>query len=234
MKPLMMVSTERKSWMLGLAFLIQFATSFTSGVFVLPMATGVNGFASPDDIGLTLATIASNATLIQLAICMELVTSAGVIFLGAMLYSAARKQNGGLALTAFGLYVLEGALIAVKMLMIFALLVFSRQFIAAGSPVSLEPMAELLYEVMAYSSKMLNFAFCLGGTIFYALLFKARTVARPLSLWGLLSAQGVFAGVILGLFGMNAPIILFVPYIPFELTIGVWILLKGVKREKVN
>jgi len=229
-----MEAREKKSRMLGLAFLIQFVTSFTSGVIVLPMATGVQGFGVPDDIGRMMAAIAKNSGLIHLNILMELVTAAGVIFLGAMLYSAVRKQHEGLALTAFGLYVLEGALIAVAKLALFALLVLSRQFIAAGSPASLEPTARLLYEVMECSLKMLNFAFCLGGTIFYALLFKARTVARPLSLWGLVSAQGIFAGVLLGLFGIEAPIFLYVLYIPFEIVIAVWILIRGVKKETVK
>jgi hypothetical protein len=39
-----MGTTEKKSRILGLAFLIQFVTSFTGGVLVLPMATGVGGF----------------------------------------------------------------------------------------------------------------------------------------------------------------------------------------------
>jgi len=138
-------------------------------------------------------------------------------------------------LTAFGLYVLEAALIAVKMLVLFALLVLSRRFIAAGSPASLEPAAGILNELMSYSSKMLNLAFCIGGTIFYALLLKSRAVAWPLALWGLVSAQGVLAGVVLGLFGLEAPIFLYVPYIPFELGIAVWILFKGAKMgEKSN
>ena len=226
-----MGTTEKKTRLLGLAFLIQVVTSFTSGLGVLPRATGVQGFGLLQTIGQTMATIAKNAGLIHLDILLELVTAAGVIFLGAMLYSAVRKQHEGLALTAFGLYVLEGALIAVTKLVLFALLVLSQQFMAAGSPVSLEPTARILYEVMSYSSKMFNLAFCAGGTIFYALLFRARTVARPLSLWGLVSAQGVFAGVLMGLFGANAPVFLYVLYIPFELVIAVWILIKGVKTE---
>jgi len=229
-----MIATEKKSRILGLAFLIQFVTSITTGLVVLPMATGVQGLGLLENIGQTMANIAKNAGLIHLDILLELVTAAGVIFLGAMLYSALRKQNEGLALTAFGLYVLEGALIAVTRLALFALLLLSQQFIAAGSPVSLEPTARMVYEVMSYSSKMFNLAFCLGGTIFYALLFRARTVAWPLSLWGLVSVQGVFAGVLIGLFGVKAPIFLFVLYIPFELVIAVWILIKGVKTETAN
>jgi len=234
MKSFKMESTEKKSRLLGLAFLIQFVTSFTAGVFVIPLATEVSGFGLPDNIGVTLAAIARNASLVRLAILMELVTAAAVIFLGAMLYSAVRSQHKGLALTAFGLYVMGGVLIAVKMLVFFTLLVFGRQFTAAGSPATLEPMGSLLYEVMVHSSRMLNFAFCLGLTIFYALLFKASTVSRPLLLWGLLSIQGILAGVILGFFGMTAPFLLAVPYIPFELVIAVWILVKGVKKEEGN
>jgi hypothetical protein len=229
-----MGTAEKKSRILGLAFLIQFVTSFTNGLFVLPVATGVQGFGRLENIGRTMATIAKNAGLIRLDILLELVTAAGVIFLGGMLYSAVKKQNQGLALTAFGLYVLEGALIAVTKLGLFALLVLSQQFIAAGSPVSLEPTAMMLYEVMSYSTTMLNFAACLGITIFYALLYRARTVAWPLSLWGLVSTQGVFAGVVMGLLGVKAPIFLYVLYIPFELVIGVWILIKGVKKETVT
>ena len=229
-----MGTTEKKSRILGLAFLIQFVTSITNGLVVLPMATGVRGFGVLENIGQTMANVARNAGLIRLDVVLELVTAAGVIFLGAILYSAVKKQHEGLALTAFGLYVLEGVLIAVTKLALFALLVLSQQFIAAGSPVSLEPTARMVYEVMSYSSKMFNLAFCLGGTIFYALLLRARTVARPLSLWGLVSAQGVFAGVLLGLFGVEAPIFLYVLYIPFELVIAVWILIRGVNKETVN
>jgi len=229
-----METTGKKSRLLGLAFLIQFITSIMFGVIVLPIATGIQPFGVPENMGQIMATIARNAGLIQLNILMELVTAAGVIFLGAMLYSTVRKENEGLALTAFGLYVLEGALLAIKTLALFALLVFSRQFIAEGSPTSMEPTAGMINEIESYSSKMLNFVFCLGGTIFYALLFKARTVAWPLSLWGLVSVQGVLAAVVLGLFGVEAPIFLVVLYIPFELAIAVWILIKGVKTETAN
>jgi hypothetical protein len=229
-----METTEKRSRLLGLAFLIQFVTSFTFGVVVLPKATGIQAFGAPENIGQIMATIAGNAGLIQLNILGEFATAAGVIFLGAILYSTVKKQHEGLALTALGLYVLEAVLIAIKMLLLFALLVFSRQFIAAGSPPSLEPTARMINDVMSYSSKMLNLAFCLGGTIFYALLYKARSVARPLSLWGLVSAQGVFAGVVLGLLGASAPVFLYVAYIPFELVIAVWILIKGVKKEIAN
>ncbi|MCX6376971.1 MAG: DUF4386 family protein, partial [Armatimonadetes bacterium] len=118
-----MGTTEKKSRILGLAFVIQFVTSITNGLVVLPMATGVRGFGRLENIGQTMANVARNAGLIRLDVVLELVTAAGVIFLGAILYSAVKKEHEGLALTAFGLYVLEGVLIAITKLALFALLV---------------------------------------------------------------------------------------------------------------
>lgn len=227
-----MTPSHKSSRILGLAFLIQFVTSFSAGVFVLPAATGVKAFGPPLGIDQIMANVVKNARFVRVNILLELVTAAGVIFLGAMLYSAVKKRHEGLALTAFGLYVLEGVMLAIAELALFALLVSGREFVDAGGPASMEATVKLLYEVMEYSFKIANLAFCVGGTIFYALLFRARTVARPLSLWGLLSAQGVFAGVLLGLFGAKAPVILYVLYIPFEFVIAVWILIKGINKEK--
>ena len=227
-----MHSAHRKSRVLGLAFLIQFVTSFSAGVFILPAATGVKAFGLPLGIGQIMANIAKNAAFARFNIFIEFITAAGVIFLGAMLYSAVRKQHEGLALTAFGLYIMEGVMLAVTELTLFALLVSSREYVAAGSPASMEATAKLLYEAMGYSLKIANLAFCLGGTIFYAMLFRARIVARPLSLWGLIGTQGVFAGVLLGLFGIKACVFLYVLYIPFEFVIAVWILIKGINKEK--
>lgn len=225
--------TGKKSRILGLAFLIQFVTAFTIGAIVLPMATGVQSFGLTVNLGQAMANIAKNPGLIQFAIFMELITAVAVIFLAALLYTTVKKMSEGLALTAFGLYVLGGVFLAISKLILFALLVFSREFIAAGSPASMEPMAGLMYETMEHSFRIANFAFCLGLTIFYALLWKANTVPRLLSLWGLVSIQGVLVGVVMRLFGIEAPIFLYVPYIPFELVIGLWILVKGTNKEQV-
>jgi len=143
-----------------------------------------------------------------------------------------KKRHEDLALTAFGLYVMEGVILAVSQLALFALLVTSRDFVGTRSSESMAEMARLIYDIMEYSHKIASLAFCIGGTIFYAMLLKARTVARPLSLWGLISAQGVLAGLLLDLLGLKAPVFLYILYIPFEFVIAVWILIKGITKEK--
>jgi hypothetical protein len=110
-------------------------------------------------------------------------------------------------------------------------MVLSQRFVAAGSPASMEPTASLVYKLMEFLPKMNSILYCVGGMIFYALLLKARTVAQPLSLWGLVGFLGVFAAAGLSLFGAKVPVFLYFPYIPFELFIAIWILIKGINKE---
>jgi hypothetical protein len=226
-----MTTHYKRSRILGLAFLVQFVTSFSAGVFILPKATGVKAFGAPLDIGQILANIAHNMAYARLNIYIELTTAAGVIFLGAMLYSTLKKGHEGLALTAFGLYVVEGVLIAATKLALYALMMMSRDYAAAGGSASMEAMADLAYRLMEFLPRMNSILYCVGGIIFYALLFGARTVARPLSLWGLVGFLGVFAAGVLGLFGAKVPVALYLPYTPFELVIAIWILIKGINKE---
>jgi Domain of unknown function (DUF4386) len=71
--------------------------------------------------------------------------------------------------------------------------------------------------------------FCLGGILFYALLVKSRVVPVALSLWGLITTLPMLIGTLAQIFGRSIPIIFYIPYVPFELAIAVWILVKGIQ-----
>ena len=69
----------------------------------------------------------------------------------------------------------------------------------------------------------------LRGTLFYYLLFKSAYVPKALAIFGLIAAPLAFVGELMGLFGIRVPLVVFLPNLPFELTIGVWLLVKGIK-----
>lgn len=71
-------------------------------------------------------------------------------------------------------------------------------------------------------------AFCPGGILFYYLLYKSGVVPRALSLWGLIAVFPGLIGTLLVVFGYEAPAFLYILYMPFELVIGLWILVKGI------
>jgi hypothetical protein len=71
--------------------------------------------------------------------------------------------------------------------------------------------------------------FALGATLFYYLFFKSGFLPRILSLWGLIAALLALIGTPFGLVGYDVPIIVFLPNLPFELTIGIWLMVKGIR-----
>ncbi len=217
-----MTTVNKTSRILGLAFLLQFITSFTSSA-ILKQAWFVQGNMSE-----TMLKIANNPTLIRTTILLDMLTSLGVIFLGAILFITLRKQNEEIALTALGFYILEGALLAVSRMETFQLLRFSQEYATAASP-ALLTMGQIAYEAMEYTGNTLHMlAFCLGGILFYYLLNKSGVVPRWMSLWGLLTTFPMLVGTLTQIFGYTIPFYFYVPYVPFELVIAIWILVKGI------
>jgi hypothetical protein len=220
-----MNSAGKTSRILGIAFLLQFVTSFSSGSFMKP------AWFVPGDIGATMLKIATNPLLFSANILFDMLTALGVIFLGAMLFLTLRHENEKMALTAMGFYFLEAALLAVSRSEAFSLLQISREYAASGQPANLLTMGNLAYASMDYVGSTLHMlVFCIGGILFYYLLDKARIVPRVLSLWGLITVPFLLVWTLLDIFGYQVPFFLYIPYVPFELVIGIWILIKGTKE----
>ncbi len=216
-----MNTVNKTSRVLGAAFLLQAITSLISGL-ILKLALTV-----PGDISKTMINIANNAWLMRVNILGEIITALGIIFLGAILFVTLRKQNEKMALIALGFYILEAALLAASRIEAFSLLRISQEYVAAGNPVYLQTIGNLAFESMNFGYTLLMLAFCLGGILFYYLLDKAKIVPRFLSLWGLITIFPMLIGTLFAIFGYEVPFFVYLPYVPFEFVIGVWILVKG-------
>jgi hypothetical protein len=219
----MTTKNHKISRILGLAFLLQFITSFSSGLVLQP------AWLVPGNINATMLRIADNPSLMKANILVDTLTALGVIFLGAMLFLTLREQNEKMALVGLGFYILEGALLAASRLDAFSLLRISQEYATAGRPDFLQTMANLALESMDFVGFTLHMlAFCLGAILFYYLLYKSGVVPRALSLWGLITVSPLLIATLLAIFDYQVPQFLALPYIPFEFVIGVWILIKGI------
>ena len=222
-----MNTTDKVSRVLGLAFLLQFITSVSSGSFIRPL------WLVPDDIRATMLKIAENPAVLRINILVDMLTALGVIFLGAMLFLTLRKQNEKMALVGLGFYILEGALLAGSRIGTFSLLQLSQEYASTGQPESLLVFGNVALGAMDYVGDVLHvLAFCLGAILFYVLLYQSKVVPRWLSLWGLITIMAVLAGTLTAIFDVHLPFIFFLPYFPFEFVIGVWILVKGIPEAK--
>ena len=222
-----MNSVSNISRVLGAAFLLQYFTSLISGL-ILSQALPGNFLPSVGPVSVNLIDVANNAWLIRANILGQTATAAGVIFLWAMLFVTLRRRNEETALVGFGFYVLEGALLAASMVATFFLLQIGQEYVTAGNPAYLQTIGNLAFESMNFGETLAELPFCLGAILFYYLFYKSRIVPRILSLWGLVGVSLVLIGTLSAIFGYGVSFFVYLPYVPFEFVIGVWILVKGM------
>ena len=67
--------------------------------------------------------------------------------------------------------------------------------------------------------------------MWYSLFYTSKYIPRVISLRGLLAVSVALVGIVFQFFGYDVPIFVFLPIAPFELTIGVWLLLRGIQEK---
>ena len=209
--------------LLGTAFLIQAVASLVGMLFLQqPLIV-------PGNIVETMNNISNNPVRMRASIVFILITAMGIVMLGALLFETLKKQNIKIARVAFGLYLLESAILAASRIPAFSLLRISQESVMAGHPDHLQILGNIFYDSADFGDWLHMLVFSVGATLFYSLFFKSRFIPRGISIWGLVAAPLALAGTLIALIGYNVPIFVFLPNLPLELTMGVWLIVRGIR-----
>ena len=215
---------------LGAAFLLQIIVSVAAMITEIRIKQDL---IVPGNMGESLINIANNTWLLRLNILGEMLATATLIFLGAMLYVTLKKQNGKIAVTALVFYGVSAGILAVSRLSVFALLRISEEYVLTGHPASLLPIGSLALESMDYGIILMGLPVCLGAILFFYLFYTSGMIPRILSLWGSMAMIVLLIGILYTLSTCNEiPFFFYIPYIPVEPAIGIWLLVKGIKEQQ--
>lgn len=207
---------------LGAAFAFQFATSLTAGLLSGPILAG-----SSSEV---LTNISSAPAQMQVSLLLFLLTSVGIIVMTSLLYVVLGDQNRPVARVALGLWMAEAVMLAVKALGLYTLVDLSAGRVDAGTPgASSETIGSLALDFSDHAGTIDMLFFCFGALLWYSLLFRSRIVPRLLSLWGLVAVFPVLVATVLLLWDNSRDLgfALYALYIPFELVLGLWLIIKG-------
>ncbi len=209
--------------LLGAAFLLQAIASLVSGLFLLqPLIV-------PRNILESMTNIANNAFQMRASIVVEMFTVFGIVMIGVLMYVILKKQDMRLAIIAMGLYLVEAAILAVSRIPAFVLLLVSQESVMTGHPDSLQALGKMLYESMSFGYNLHLLPFALGATLFYYLFYKSGYIPKSLNLLGLTAALLAVIGILFSLLGYDAAMVVLFLNLPFELGIGLWLLIKGIR-----
>jgi hypothetical protein len=214
---------------LGAAFFIVAVLSMLQ--MILSLFTLLSGSISDSFVN-----IANNPTQMRISILLALFTSVGIVVLAVLLFVVLHKQNKIIALVALGWWLIEAATLAVSKIGAFALIPLSLEYVKAGAPDSsyLQILGTLFFGVDRWGDNIHMLFFELGGILWYTLFFRSKYIPRALSLWGIVAVSLALIGTLLLIFGLEPIIILVIPNGLFELTIGLWLMVKGIKSYEVE
>ncbi len=212
---------------LGVALLLQATTSLVSGgILFAPLV-------DKTDIATTMTNIAQNQFKADLSIFLDIVTALGIVWLAVLLYSLLRKVNQIGATTALALYILEASILVMSKFAGYALIQVSSMYALNGDK-ALEGIGQLLLQVKDFSYNMHILPCGVGAILFYYLLVKSKTLPSWIPIWGLVTIIPVLIGTMLRTYGVEVPVAIMFPYIPFEFFAGAFILIRGLSDNTVS
>lgn len=210
----------------GSAFLLYIAAAFPAMV-LFGRATNVHGIAAK------LAGIAQHATDIRISVILELVGALSALVLAVTLYAITRRVDAELAMLGFACRVVEGVSGAIGVGGSAKLL----RLATVTGPNA--PDAETVR--MAAASLLTNQGvgvtatfFAVGSTLFAWLLLRGRMIPSPLAWLGVIGSALLVVGLPLQFAGFiegSGFGLIWLPVALFELTLGPWLIFKGVSME---
>jgi hypothetical protein len=222
---------------------LQLAAARVAGLmYLLTIATGV--FAEfyararqivPGDPAQTARNIAAHELLFRLGIVSDLITFAGCVILVVALYVVLEPVNRHVAMLAAFWRLGECVILAVITLNDFAALslVSSADYLRAFDARQLEALVYTLIRMQGAGYLIGMVFFGLGSTVFSYLWLRSRYVPRLLAGFGLFASLvlAIVTPLIMVLPSLRAVVvpIYFVPIFLFEITMGVWLLVRGIR-----
>jgi hypothetical protein len=213
----------------GFMFLFYIAIAITEMVLSGQITSG-NGTAAK------LANIAQHAPQMRLVIVLVMLTIFAALILVVALYGLTRDVDPDLAVLALMCRVTEGVTNIVPTIANLGLLslAIAAETTTGSEAATANALGALLLRVGGWSTTVSATAFAVGSTIYSSLFLRARSIPVWLSWLGVVGS--LLMVVILPLEGMalvkGAVVwIAWMPLFVFEVTLGLWLLIKGVSVQ---
>jgi uncharacterized protein DUF4386 len=211
----------------GSAFLLYIGVEI-AGMILL------RGIAS-DDVATRLANMAQHATAVRTVMVLAWISILCAIALGITLHAITCDEDRELATLGLVCRSIEGALGAFSMFSSAALLWLATTAMASNAVdvTSAHALATFLVKFRTWLFSVGATFFAIGSTAFAYLLLRGRMIPLPLAWLGVVASALIVVILPLQFAGFaSGPVTTFmwIPIALFELTLGPWLLVKGVRE----
>ena len=180
-------------------------------------------------------------TKILIGVLNDLLLVVSAVGTAVMLFPYIRKWNEHLALGYLCFRFMEAVFIAIGLVSILGLLSLSMHYETGTLTNETVQAAGFLLQSFHRWTFMLGPNLMLGiNTFLYSyLLLRTGLVPKPLAIFGMVTAVFVFGAGLLDMFGIIEPVstakgILALPVGVYEMSLAVWLMVKGFNKQKLN
>jgi len=222
-----MNSTRKTAVIAGVLFIIATVAGLLAKALV-PDPTGANYLMS----------LSANANRVAAGALLYLIGYFACAGIAVVMYPVLKQWNAGLALGSVIFRTIETVFYTVGVVCLLSLSALGQQFttaVAADRAV-LQAISDSLVSLRDHAGLVAVFAFCVGGFMYYTLLFQSRLIPRWLSGWGIVAIILMLTACVLALFSGN-PITSYIPLAaPIglqEMVLAVWLIAKGFNPSAI-
>jgi hypothetical protein len=217
---------QRAARVAGFTYLFYIAVAFPA------MALFGRATSGPD-IAAKLAGIAAHASAVRASIVLSLLGGFSALVLAVALHRVTRDAGRTLATLALACRVAEGVVGATFLPAMVGVLWLATAA-GAGAPdvAAAQALGAFLLRAGDWNTTVGATFFAVGSTLFSWLLLRGRAIPAPLAWLGLLGSALLVVALparLVGLFQGPAAPLVWLPVALFELTLGPWLLVKGVR-----
>ena len=207
----------------GLTFLLYIAVAFPAMVLSGKATAGQSTAAQ-------LVNIAQHTTEMRITVVLDLLSGFCALVLAVTLYGITRDEDRELAMLGFACRVGDGLAGAFPLTTLGLLWLATNAAPSAPDVPSANALAEYLLKVETWQTISASLLFAVGSTLFASLLLRGRMIPVALAWLGVVGSALLVVILPLQLAGFISGLteLVWIPVALFELTLGPWLLIKGV------
>ena len=201
-------------------------------LYILGFVVGIAGSAlgTPGQLD----TVSARSMTIAIGALLWLIASAGDAAHGVLMFPLLKQNSERIALGYFGARIVEAAIIAVSALFILLQIPLGAEFlkVSASETSYLQSLSTLFVQSQAYTYQFGMVALGMAGLTLCYGFYQAKLVPQFFVIWGLIGYVSFLGGSMLEILGFNLQLLHTLPGGLWEMTIGVWLIVKGFNSAK--
>ena len=176
-----------------------------------------------------LETVSAKSMMVAIGALLWVLAAAGDAAHGVMMFPILKQNNERVALGYLSARLVEAAVIAISALFILLQIPLGAEFLkASASEIPyLQSLSALFIQSQAYTYQVGMVALGMAGLTLCYGFYRAKLVPQFFVIWGFIGYVSFFLGSMLEVLGFNLQLLHTLPGGLWEMSIGVWLIVKG-------